>query len=135
MAIVGLGAFVKHGFGLMVVAAADHVPQSPRAEYQQNGTGGDQEWPHSFLHIAQEDVRKGNPQQRTAEEDEHNCLNVALHSSHHPTMQPQMIATTKVAGAKRLTNLRPNVPPCNAINFKSTIGPTTRKTSREISGN
>ena len=40
-----------------------------------------------------------------------------------------------VAGANRVTNLRPNVPPCKATSFRSTIGPTTRNTNLDVIGN
>lgn len=43
--------------------------------------------------------------------------------------------TTKTSGANRTVNARPKVPTCMAISFTSTIGPTTRKASREVSEN
>src|SRR5207302_11470886 len=62
-------------------------------------------------------------------------FSTTLHSSSTPTTTAQHNATTKVTGANRTANDRPNVPACSAKSFTSIAGPTTRNTSLGSSGN
>ena len=44
------------------------------------------------------------------------------------------VATSRVTGANRTANARPNNPVCIATSLRSTAGPTTRNTSRGTNG-
>src|SRR6202035_4520878 len=76
---------------------------------------------------------------RTEPEQQQQCvLGFPAHrppaTSTRPTAVATNVATTKVAGANRVANARPNIPVCIANSFTSTAGPTTRNTNRGTSG-
>src|SRR5882757_4492665 len=104
-----------------------------RAQRQQDHPGCDEVHLEPRLHVPQVQVaEEGDSQYRRSAEQEQQRGPVAPHNSHHPTRTLLTRATTHVTEEKRAAKDFPKVPAWRAISFRSTIGPTTMKTSRAV---
>src|SRR6185436_15139145 len=77
----------------------------------------------------------GGAQDRAPEQQQDHRLSQPAHSRTAPVAAPTRMAAANVVGANRSMKRRPKTPVCMAISLRSTIGPTTRNTRRDVSEN
>src|SRR5437773_2113 len=127
-------AAVAVGGGRRLPAEQPQRRQQPQQEH--GHPAGQEERGQPRPDVVERVAARPQPDGRRPQDHQQHAAGLLLtHSSTRPTTSAQASATTKVSGANRAANRRPNMPDCIAISLTSTAGPTTRKTSRAVSEN
>src|SRR5439155_1623265 len=126
----------RTGAVFVAVAGADEGGEQGCGRHHDEGRPRKQEqYAHAGADVRTVPTARDELHREDAEAGGSGGAGVHVHRSIVPTAHNAARATPKVSGANCRANRPPNVPDCNAISFRSTVGPTTMNASLAVGEN